>query len=70
MSMQVGKETIDSLKFYLRRLNIIGISSKAKGINAEAVDTRILQLGVTVAAAYAAYKVWVSLGGPQGPYGR
>jgi hypothetical protein len=27
MSMQVGKETTDSLKFYLRRLNIIVISN-------------------------------------------
>jgi hypothetical protein len=27
MSMQVGKATTDSLKFYLRRLNIIGITN-------------------------------------------
>jgi hypothetical protein len=63
MSVQVGKETTDSLTCYLRRLNMIGISNKAKGIKAEAVATRMLQLGVTVAEAYAAYKEWVSLKG-------
>jgi hypothetical protein len=53
--MQVGKETDNRQpKFYLRRLNIIGISNKAKGIKAEAVVTRSLQPGVTVAVAYAA----------------
>jgi hypothetical protein len=54
--MQVGKQTTDCLKFLLRRLNIIGISNKEKGVKAEAVATRILQLGVTVAEAYTAYK--------------
>jgi hypothetical protein len=54
--MQVGMEKTDSLKVYLRRLNIIGISNEAKGIKEEAVATRMLQLGVTVAEAYAAYK--------------
>jgi hypothetical protein len=44
----------------LRHLNFIGISNKAKDINAEAVTTRILQLGVTVAEDYAAYKEYVS----------
>jgi hypothetical protein len=61
--MQVGKETTDSLTCYLRRLNMIGISNKAKGIKAEAVATRMLQLGVTVAEADAAHKEWVSLKG-------
>jgi hypothetical protein len=50
--MQVGKETTGSLKIYLRRLNIIGINNKAKGIKAVAVAIRILQIGVTVAEAY------------------
>jgi hypothetical protein len=60
MSMQVGKATTDSLKFYLRRLNIIGIINKAKAMKAEAVATRMLQLGVTVPQVYAAYKGFVS----------
>jgi hypothetical protein len=61
MSIRVGKETTDSLKFYLRRLNVIGLSNKEKGVKAEAVATRMLQLGVTVAEVYAAYKEWASL---------
>jgi hypothetical protein len=60
MSMQVGKATTDSLKFYLRRLNIIGIINKAKAMKADAVATRMLQLGVTVPQAYAASKGFVS----------
>jgi hypothetical protein len=61
MSIRVGKETTDSLKFYLRRLNVLGLSNREKGVKAEAVATRILQLGVTVAEVYAAYKEWASL---------
>jgi hypothetical protein len=61
LSMQVGKQKKDCLKFILRRLNIIGISNKGKGVNAEAVDTRMLQLGVTVAEAYTAHKEWASV---------
>jgi hypothetical protein len=56
LSMQVGKQTIDYLKFFLRRLNIIGISKKEKGVKEEAVATRMLQLCVTVAEAYTASK--------------
>jgi hypothetical protein len=66
ISMQVGKDIKDSLKFYLRCLNIIVIRSKAKGIKADAVATRVPQLGVTVAEAYAVVqRVGFSQGGPQ-----
>jgi hypothetical protein len=55
--MQVSKQTTDCLKVLLRRLNIIGISNKEKGVKSEAVAPRMLQLGATVAEAYTEYKV-------------
>jgi hypothetical protein len=61
LSMQVGKQTTDCLNFLLRLLNIFILSNKEKGVTAEAVATRMLQLGVPVAAAYTAYKEWASV---------
>jgi hypothetical protein len=47
--IRAGKETTDSQKFFLRRLNVIGLSNKENGVKAEAATTRMLQLGATVA---------------------
>jgi hypothetical protein len=55
MYIRVGKVISDSLKFY------IGLSNREKNIKAESVATRMLQLGVTVAEAYATYKEWAYL---------